>query len=353
MRMMEMDSDGYRNCSVTPVDVTESDVFGSSTVLVLFSIYFSLICICSIVENVIILLTIIRVKRLHKRRNILIFNLAVTDLLAGIVYPSFLNGTHMEGMALTIGIVSVFTILAIATERFLKIVVFTKSSNAHICTTRQLVGASITAWVIVSVILLPISYIDNDLHRVIFFTLGPLCVVVVMIGISVFYLAIFLKIRYHDKRVSANLNRAEKYTNTKVVLKAYVVIVIVYAICWLPWAAESLRIMFTMYYGVRMENRCIVSTSVSYVGVAMILLNSAINPIIYWLRLPDFRHGTSELFRCCRKENICCFKGTPVVENSSPNLANGIRSSTTDVRPIDRPNVYLSHLNEQTCTTVF
>ncbi|XP_033119200.1 sphingosine 1-phosphate receptor 1-like [Anneissia japonica] len=289
------------NCSADTMEV-----FATPTGATLFSIYFVLICICSIVENVIILTAIIRVKRLHKRRNILIFNLAVTDLMAGVIYPcsTFLNTVYMESIGFIIGIVSVFTILAIATERFLKIVVFPKRSNSYIGTTRQLVGASIFAWVIPLVIIFPLSLYDDTLHIVISLTLGPLCIFVVMTAISVLYFAIYIKIRSHDKRMQTNLNRTENYSLTKLVLKAYVVIVVVYAICWLPWAIESFRIIYTTYYDIIDEkSHCIASTLAFFIGVAMVLLNSAVNPIIYWLRLPDFRKGIPELFGCCKTKN--------------------------------------------------
>ncbi|XP_033119176.1 sphingosine 1-phosphate receptor 1-like [Anneissia japonica] len=325
---MEMDVINIiTNCSLDPVDLMDSGLFATSTGFILFTIYFFLICICSIVENTIILMAIIRIKRLHKRRNILIFNLAVTDLMAGVIYPSsvIFNQTYMESIGFIIGFVSVFTILAIAIERFVKIVVFTNHSS-HIGTKRQLLGASIIAWVIPSITLFPISVYNYTLHLVIFLTLGPLCIFVVMTAISVLYLAIYVKIRSHDKRMSSNLNLPEKYKFTKLVLQAYVVIVVVYAICWLPWGIESLRIMYTMYFGFDEENRCIVSTLAFYIGVAMVLLNSAVNPIIYFLRLPDFRKGITELIGCC-------FKKAPVVENCSPLNTTGrhITNSIDDI----------------------
>ncbi|XP_071949086.1 adrenocorticotropic hormone receptor-like [Antedon mediterranea] len=252
--------------------------------------------------------------------------------MAGIIYPCIVifNKTYMESIGLIVGIVSGFTILAIAAERFLKIVVFTNSSKTHIGTTRQLLSISVIMWLITSSVLLPISFYDYILHRVIFFTLGPLCIVVIMIGISILYFSIFIKIHSHDKRMSARLNRGGNYKYTKLVLRAYVVIVVVYAICWLPWAIESLRIMFTMYYGFEEEDRCIVSSLVFYIGVAMILLNSAVNPVIYWRRLPDFREGISELFGCCTNEKSCCFRQTVVIEDSSVQDTGNRSTNTTD-----------------------
>ncbi|XP_033119175.1 sphingosine 1-phosphate receptor 1-like [Anneissia japonica] len=310
------------NCSVEPVEGMDSDIFASTTGATIFTVYFFFMCICSIIENTIILVTIILVKRLHKRRHILIFNLALTDLMAGFIYPCSViyNKNYTESMSFIVGISSVFTIFAIATERFLKIVVFTKSRNAHIGTTRQLVGVSAAAWMIPFVILLPIIIYDYNLHLLVFLIFEPVCIFVVMAGISVLYLAIYVKIRSHEKRMSTNLNRSENYNLTKLVLKAYVVLVAVYAVCWLPWAIECIRITYTTFFKIdEEESTCIGSTTLLfYIGVGMSLLNSALNPIIYWLRLPDFREGISELFECCKKgyRPICCFKRAPVVENS-------------------------------------
>jgi hypothetical protein len=107
----------------------------------------------------------------------------------------------------------------------------------------------------------------------------------------------------------------------KKVAKMLIALVIVFAICWLPYYIVSLYLDF--HYDSPSAMRFMtVLPFVILLGHA----NSALNPVLYFYSSKTFRTYLSKLFRC-----ICCSKKKPaVVENARFRYVSSRRFSSTN-----------------------
>ncbi|XP_033106182.1 uncharacterized protein LOC117108315 [Anneissia japonica] len=299
-----------------------SDVDGNMYFLVGFITYIVFTSFVSIVGNILCAVAILRPtrtvrgrlrKRLPKSRYIFIFNLAITDAMGGLLYPvQFIIGDSVVDVpGLSTGITSSLTILAIAAERFNKIVLEKTYQNSRSERMRS-IGCCVILWSLPFVCLISIYTYDPDLHKFVFFFVGPVCVIFVMFSIAFLYTSIILTIRLHEQNKIHKFG-SRKFNKMKLVLRAYGVILLVYVVCWLLWAVESIRICITRYLTVSItEERCLEGTTLLYVALGLGLMNSAINPVIYWKTLPDIRWGIRQIYyvflegmfgKCCKLEN--------------------------------------------------
>ncbi|XP_053552276.1 sphingosine 1-phosphate receptor 1, partial [Bombina bombina] len=122
------------------------------------SILFIIICCFIVLENILVLLTIWRTKKFHRPMYYFIGNLALSDLLAGAAYTAniLLSGhnTYLlskeqwlvrEGSMFVALSASVFSLLAIAIERYITMLKMKLQSGSNSCRSFLLISA---CWVL-------------------------------------------------------------------------------------------------------------------------------------------------------------------------------------------------------------
>ncbi|KTF89265.1 hypothetical protein cypCar_00008406 [Cyprinus carpio] len=272
-----------------------------------------IICICTLIvlENITVLLALWRNKRFHSRMYFLIGNLALSDLLAGVVYVVniFTSGRNTfflstgqwllrEGSMFVALSASTFSLLAIGIERHMTMVRLRPCETTGRGRLLALLGA---CWA-VSVLLSALPSLGwNCLDR--FHTCStvlPLydksyiafCISVfsaLLAAIVVLYVRIYLLVTSSGRRVSSRPS-----DRSLVLLRTVVIVLGVFVACWAP-----LFLLLLLDVGCSPE-RCPVLYKVNWF-IALAVLNSALNPLIYTLSSREMRAAFFRVLCCC-----CC-----------------------------------------------
>ncbi|KAL0992895.1 hypothetical protein UPYG_G00100670 [Umbra pygmaea] len=269
------------------------------------NIVFVIICSIIILENLLVLTAVFRNKKFHSAMFFFIGNLAFSDLLAGSAYIAniFLSGPRTfelfpvqwfirEGTAFIALAASVFSLLAIAIERYIAITKVKVYGSNRTCRMFLLIG---TCWV-TSILLggLPIlgwNCIDDQnfcsavlplySKRYILFVVTIFSVI--LLSILILYVRIYLIVRSSHQEATNSPAYA--------LLKTVTIVLGVFIVCWLP--CFTILLLDTSCE----RGKCsILSKADIFFGVAT--LNSALNPVIYTLRSKDMRKTFLRVL-CC------------------------------------------------------
>ncbi|XP_051549972.1 sphingosine 1-phosphate receptor 3-like [Myxocyprinus asiaticus] len=269
------------------------------------------ICILIVLENVTVLLALWRNKRFHSRMYFLIGNLALSDLLAGVAYVVniFTSGSKTfflspgqwllrEGSMFVALSASTFSLLAIGIERHMTMVRLRPCEVAGRGRLLALLGACWAVSVLLSA--LP-SFGWNCLGRVhTCSTVLPLydksyiafCISVftaLLAAIVVLYVRIYKLVTSSGRRVSSRPSE-----RSLALLRTVVIVLGVFVACWAP-----LFLLLLLDVGCSPE-QCPVLYQVDWF-IALAVLNSALNPLIYTLSSREMRTAFFRVLCCC-----CC-----------------------------------------------
>ncbi|OCT90404.1 sphingosine 1-phosphate receptor 1 [Xenopus laevis] len=278
------------------------------------AVFFLVVCVFIVLENLIVLLALWRNKKFHSPMFYLLGNLTLSDLLAGVAYMVniLMSGAHTlrltpamwfvrEGGVFITLTASIFSLLAIAIERHITMVRMKHYSGDKKGRMALLIAA---AW-LVSILLgvLPILGWNciSDLQSC--STILPLysknyllvCISIflaILISIVVLYLRIYRIVKVNSQRLGTlrkgTMKKSQKYM---ALLKTVTIVVGTFIMCWLP--------LFVLFlFDVSCEvNACPILLKADYfLGLAMI--NSLLNPIIYTLTSRDIRRAILKLVFC-------------------------------------------------------
>ncbi|KAK5851975.1 hypothetical protein PBY51_023485 [Eleginops maclovinus] len=263
------------------------------------TIAFLIICSFIVLENLTVLVAIWRNHRFHNRMYFFIGNLALCDMLAGVAYlvNLLLSGEKTlqlspalwfarEGsMFVALG-ASIFSLLAIAIERHLTMIKMRPYDANKNYRVFLLIGA---CWLIaISLGALPIlgwNCLDNlpDCSTVL-----PLytkkyvafCITVFMVlllAMSVLYARIYILVKSSSRKVSKNRNSEHAMS----LLRTVIIVVGVFIACWTP-------VFVLLLVDVACEQRCPILYKAEWF-IAVAVLNSAMNPVIYTLASREMR----------------------------------------------------------------
>ncbi|KAJ7428962.1 Sphingosine 1-phosphate receptor 2 [Willisornis vidua] len=271
------------------------------------SVLIVILCCFIVLENLLVLVSICRNKRLHLAMYIFIGNLAFSDLLAGLAFMAniLLSGATTfnltpvqwfvrEGTAFATLAASVFSLLAIAIERHVAITKVKVYSSDKNCRMVLLIGA---CWVIAAAIgSLPIMGWNciSDLsdcstvlplyskRYVLFVTTIFTLILLAIVGL---YGRIYCIVRSSHAEIAS--------AQTLALLKTVTIVLGAFIVCWLP---AFIILLMDASCPVR---SCRVLQKANYF-FAFATLNSAANPVIYTLRSKDMRAEFLRLLCCCR-----------------------------------------------------
>ncbi|XP_076008951.1 sphingosine 1-phosphate receptor 3a [Genypterus blacodes] len=302
-----------------------------------------LICVLIVLENVTVLLALWRNKRFHSRMYFLIGNLALSDLLAGVAYVVniFTSGRNTyyltpaqwlarEGSMFVALSASTFSLLAIGIERHMTMVRLRPCEAAGRGRLLGLLGA---CW-LVSVLLSALpslgwNCLNNEASCS---TVLPLyaksyvafCISVfsaLLVAIIILYIRIYRLVTSSGRRVSSRPSE-----RSLALLRTVVIVLGVFVMCWAP-----LFLLLLLDVGCS-PDRCPVLYQVDWF-IALAVLNSALNPLIYTLSSREMRAAFFRLLCCCQMNMESTGNPTmgnphlgtiiPTAENSKTSVGGG------------------------------
>lgn len=263
-------------------------------------------CLCptALIGNFVILMTIWKTPSLHSPANILLANLAVTDLAVGLVgHPLFIASllkqrslsfassrilwVVLNMLTSFLSGVSFFTITAIGVDRLLALQLHLRY---EVMVTPFRVG-----WAILFIWMCPGFLISVRLwiSSLSFNALSPVIFTLLVANFAV-YLKIYLIVRRHQKQIQQQPQQAndENIFSVKRFKKSALNTFLVYILllfCFLPYCF----VLQNFFVGA-------VSTShgVRNIAITIVLLNSSLNPLLYCWRVREIRTAVKH-FLCC------------------------------------------------------
>lgn len=287
--------------NVSKAGVMDSTKDGLPTV----SILFILVCCVIILENLLVLIAVFQNKKFHSAMYFFIGNLAFSDLLAGSAYIANIlwSGRRTfelfpvqwfirEGTAFIALAASVFSLLAIAIERYIAITKVKVYGSNKSCRMFFLIGA---CWM-TSIVLgglpimgwncmnnLPLCSAVLPLFSKMYILFVVTIFSIILLSIVILYVRIYLIVKSSRREAAASPAYA--------LLKTVTIVLGVFIACWLPsfvmlildvsCPAQGCPILYKAHY-----------------TFGFATLNSLLNPIIYTLRSKDMRKEFLRVL-CC------------------------------------------------------
>ncbi|KAJ7335617.1 hypothetical protein JRQ81_013558 [Phrynocephalus forsythii] len=269
-----------------------------------------IICGFIILENLMVLIAIWKNHKFHNRMYFFIGNLALCDLLAGIVYKVniLMSGNKTLTLSFRIWFVregsmfvalgaSTFSLLAIAIERHLTMIKMRPYDANKKYRVFLLIG---TCWLIsISLGALPILGWNCIGTLEDCSTILPLyskyyvafCIIIfmaILVAIVILYARIYILVKSSSRNVTNHSNSERSMA----LLRTVVIVVGVFILCWSP-----LFILLLIDVACRVKECPILYQEDGFIALAV--LNSAMNPIIYTLASKEMRRAFFRLVCGC------------------------------------------------------
>ncbi|KAG8594682.1 hypothetical protein GDO81_001294 [Engystomops pustulosus] len=285
-------------------------LIGRSSENAILKIISILISLFIIFENFSVLVALLRFLRLRRWVHCCLANIAFSDLLAGISYllNICLSGEITfrltpqqwflrEGLLFTTLAASTFSLFITAVERYSTMVAGALVSESHSKKVVRAQGLILICWVLAGIVgILPLfgwnclchietcsSLLPLYSRQYILFSLGLLSIS--LIGIIGFYCTIYYLVCCNAKRNAITSQRAVHLLQTVLIILGS------FVICWSP-----------LFVYLIVDSSCTPPSCQSPVGLewvlALAVLNSALNPLIYSCRSSEVRKAMVA-FLCC------------------------------------------------------
>ncbi|XP_057696142.1 sphingosine 1-phosphate receptor 1 [Corythoichthys intestinalis] len=277
------------------------------------SAVFLAVCCLIVLENLLVLATIWRTKKFHKPMFYFLGNLALSDLLAGVVYAAniLLSGANTyrltptqwflrEGSVFVALAASVFSLLAIAVERHLTMLKMKVHDGGRAGRVFPLLSA---VWMVAALLgglplmgwncigrlercstVLPLYHKTYILFCTTVFS-------VILMAIVALYARIYALVRARSRRLVPREGGAKSCERSMALLKTVVVVLSCFIACWAP-----LFVLLLLDAACRTHGCAILYRAQWFLALAV--LNSATNPLIYTLTSEEMRRAFLETLLC-------------------------------------------------------
>ncbi|NWI65872.1 S1PR4 protein, partial [Todus mexicanus] len=286
---------------------------------------FAIISCVIILENLLVLLAVLRCLRARRWVYSCIASITVSDLLAGVAYLSnlCLSGKKTfqlspqlwflrEGILFIALAASTFSLLVTAIERYSAMVRPIAENEAS--KTLRLRGLIVSCWLLAFVIgllpllgwnclcdftacsvLLPLYSKNYILFSVVMFS-------IILLGIIGLYISIFQLVQASSKQTSSRHSRKRSLR----LLKTVLMILGAFIVCWSP-------LFVLLLFDVFCESQSCSHLHNLDWTLALAMLNSGVNPVIYSLRSVEVRRAVGNLLCCCCLRLGLCEPGSCAV----------------------------------------
>nr|XP_056704292.1 sphingosine 1-phosphate receptor 5 [Euleptes europaea] len=303
------------------------------------AVVFLAVCALIVAENLVVLLAIWRNKKFHSPMYYLLGNLTLSDLLAGVAYaanivlsgPGTLRLTTVqwflrEGGVFVTLTASVLGLFAIAVERHITMTRMRVSRGNKKRRTLLLVGASWGAAVLLGALpllgwnclgRLPECSTVLPLYSKRYVVFCIAVFLAVLVSVVALYARVYCMVKFSGQRSSrlreGVLRKPEKYLS---VLRTVTAVVGTFIACWLP-----LFLLLLLDVTCQAQACSLLYKADYFLALAMI--NSLLNPVVYTLTSKDLRRAIFRLL-CCfpsaalgAEESRAKRFGLPILEGST------------------------------------
>nr|KAG5693246.1 hypothetical protein BaRGS_000828 [Batillaria attramentaria]KAG5695637.1 hypothetical protein BaRGS_029127 [Batillaria attramentaria] len=251
---------------------------------ILVGVLLFFIILVTVVGNTLVLVAVAREKRLHTVFNILIVNLAITDVSVGLVAMTFFAafnilqewpfGEFLCGLWIFFDFgmtfASIFTLLAISLDRYWSVLWSNHYRIHH--NRRMAIIATVTIWVSMLVLWVPpftVDRINNSREGECFYDPAKNQVFVIVVAV----------VGYHGSTVVMLFCYIKVFLTLSYIMVGYL-------ICWMP---------FHVSFDIMAIDRSLVSEKFYEVTYWLAYCNSAINPFLYNFSSSEFNRAFKKL----------------------------------------------------------
>lgn len=271
-----------------------------------WSVAYGTVAVMAIFGNSMVIMAFVRNAKLHTRTNYFVVGLASADLLVGVlVVPLYISNMLLYKRKLAIpsalnsvylvtdifgGFASIFHLMLISLERFYAIVCPVSHRNSS----RWMYIVSLAVvWVVSGSLSVIHALREGSSSKEAFMILIVVCFGVAFLVICAAYVGIWRKARKRRRKHSTSLasKRKRRKQDQDVTIAITVLMVIVlFIVTWLPFVCINVLYFFKVLA---------TNIKVDVILFAKLLhySNSAINPIIYSLKIPGFKKTFTSLLR--------------------------------------------------------
>ena len=281
---------------------------GFETVVIANCILNAPLMLLSIIGNALVLVAILKTPSLRSPSVIFLCNLAVSDLLVGlVVQPVYMVEQMVKtvpklqeavgAMGLVGCGVSLSTITAITVDRFLALHYHLQYPN--LMTTSRAIYTIVTIWCIITLFSFSVLWSPR-----IYYFLGAFCITICLLVCLVCFIKIYRIVRRHQVQIHVQQQAVENSTDTNKQqirqstksAKNIFIYFLVMILCYTPW--------FFVYIISAINNLNLIVLRTF--PVTVVFVNSSINPFLYCWRIPELRTAvfqTARLLFCREMEN--------------------------------------------------
>ncbi|XP_035276360.1 sphingosine 1-phosphate receptor 1-like [Anguilla anguilla] len=281
------------------------------------SVVFIIVCCLIVLENLLVLVTIWRTKKFHKPTYYFIGNLALSDLLAGVVYTAniLLSGANTyrlspaqwflrEGSMFVALAASVFSLLAIATERHLTMLRMKPHSGGKTCRVFLLIsgcwgvaavlgGLPVLGWNCIEA--MPSCSTVLPLYHKTYILFCTTVFSVILLAIVALYARVYALVRTRSRQMLSHQAPdggaggrggvgGRSSERSLALLRTVIVVLSCFIACWAP-------LFLLLLLDVACETRqCAILYKAEWF-LALAVLNSAMNPLLYTLTSTEMRQA--------------------------------------------------------------
>ena len=280
----------------------------SSKVLITSMVLDTLISITATIGNLLVLLTIWRSPRLHSPSNTLLFGLALSDRCVGVVSEPlevefqavlFNNSGKITFCTLTkvrnlisvfLTLVTLLTVTAMSVDRYLAIYLHLRYEQ--LVTVKKTRKVILCLWLISS---LPSVIMAFD-QAMTSYLVMTLIIAVCLVIISFVWIKIYQVVRHHQAQIQDQMGIASQSFNMTRFRNSAINTILVFLIvlvCYTPLLVSNICFVANVI------PLNVVLLEICYIFV---LLNSSLNPFVYFWRQRDLRAQTKQLVMrfCCQ-----------------------------------------------------
>ncbi|XP_060083039.1 allatostatin-A receptor-like [Ylistrum balloti] len=315
-------------------DLTSDDENFLHLIKIVVSIVFSLIVIIGFVGNLLVIIVVVSNKKMQNTTNILIVSLAVADLSFIIFCVPFTATLYtmsrwpfgdvwckiVQYLTYVCAYASVYTLVLMSLDRYLAVV--HPITSMRIRNSRNTYMMVYLTWIIMLGGNIPVIFefshkevpnsnrsicVDIDFFKSdylasqpfygCFFAFGyviPLTLTCILYG--------FMIKRLLYGVVPGGSQRPDSMRTKKRVTRMVVIVVVIFAICWLPIQIIFVMISFGM---IGMDSKFLIGTMIA--SNCLAYMNSCVNPVLYAFLSENFRRSFRRLL-CCASDPLSKFE---------------------------------------------
>ena len=276
---------------------------GFETIVMANCILNAPLMLLSILGNALVLVAILRTPSIHSPSVIFLCNLAVTDLLVGlVVQPAYIaqqivrTVSALQEAVTAMGFagcgVSLWTMTAITVDRFLALHYHLQYPN--LMTTSRAIYTIITIWCIITLFSFSVLWSPR-----IYYFLGAFCITICLLVCLVCFIKIYRIVRRHQLQIHDQQQAVENSTDAKNhhirqstrSAKNIFIYFLAMILCYSPF---SIAVFISGFTSIDLK---VVATF----SLTVVLMNSSINPFLFCWRMTELRVAvfkTVKLFSC-------------------------------------------------------